>query len=208
MTRHLLPRTDELHAIELDMGLVQHLESVLGADPKLHLHSGDVLKTDLTVWGPAVVTGNLPYYITSPILERFMHLGSGFPIGVFLVQAEVAERLMAEPGSRDYGYLTVATKLLCTVELVCNVPAAAFSPAPKVESAAVRLVRKQQVPENAPAVLRLASRAFMHKRKTLRNNLRPFYGDSIERQPEASLRAEQLAIEDFVSLQQRLPPVH
>lgn len=208
LTRHLLARTDELHAVELDSALAARLEAEFASEAKVHIHRGDVLKTDLTAWGPAVVTGNLPYYITSPILERFGSLGAGFPRGVFLIQAEVAARLTAQPGSRDYGYLTVATRLRCTVELVCRVPASAFRPRPKVESAAVRLVRKPQTPDNMTGLLVLASRAFAHKRKTLRNNLRPFYGAAIDAQPEASLRAEQLSIEDFISLEQRLAPVH
>ncbi len=104
-----------------------------------------LLTSNLAEWGPAVIAGNLPYYITSPIVERFLKLAPNFPIAVFLMQLEVAERLLAKPNSRDYGYLTVATQIVCAVELVCKVPASAFSPPPKVESAAVRLVAPARI---------------------------------------------------------------
>ena len=207
LTRHLLPRTDELHAIELDLSLVELLNVKFSSDTKLHVHRADVLATDLTQWGPAAIIGNLPYYITSPIIERFVALDGRFPIAVFLVQLEVAERLLAKPGTRAYGYLSVATQLVCDLSLVCRVPAAAFVPPPKVESAAVRLERKAEVPEGLPELLTLVSRSFAHKRKTLRNNLRPHYGEQADRLPEAGLRAEQLSIEQFRDLHARLSTV-
>ena len=204
LTRHLLRRTDELHAVELDPYLVKHLVGRFATETKLHVHQGDVLQTDLKHWGSAVIAGNLPYYITSPIIERFVALGEGFEVAVFLMQLEVAERILAKPGSRDYGYLTVATQLACDVELLCRVPPAAFVPPPKVESGAVRLRRKRPAALNLPGLLPFVSRCFAHKRKTLRNNLRPFYGEAIEGLPESSLRAEQLTLEQFVQLHSRL----
>ncbi len=92
LTRHLLRRTDELHAIELDASLVGYLSRKFADEPKLHIHEADVLKTDLAQWGSAAVTGNLPYYITSPIIERFLALDAAFNLAVFLMQWEVAER--------------------------------------------------------------------------------------------------------------------
>jgi len=204
LTRHLLPRTDELHAIELDRSLAGYLRQKFASEPKLHVHEADVLATDLAQWGPASIAGNLPYYITSPIIERFVKLDANFPRAVFLMQWEVAERLLAEPGSRSYGYLTVSTRLVCEVELVCKVPPSAFIPPPKVDSGAVLLRRKAEAPSGLNELLRFASRCFTHKRKTLRNNLRPFYGEQIDALPEAGLRAEQLSIPHFVDLYERL----
>lgn len=204
LTRHLLPRTDELHAIELDVQMAAYLEAQFANEPKLHVHVADVLATDLAQWGAAVMAGNLPYYITSPILEKFLSLDDRFQVAVFLVQSEVADRLIAEPGSRAYGYLTVAAQLVCTVELVCRVPASAFSPPPKVDSAAVRFERKTAISRDLPQLLAFVSRCFLHKRKTLRNNLRPYYGESIDNFPEASLRAEQLTLDQFIRLRERL----
>ncbi len=204
LTRHLLPRTDALHAIELDAGLAEYLRAKLGGEPKLHVHASDVLATDLTQWGPAVVTGNLPYYITSPIIQKFLSLDSRFKTAVFLMQWEVAERLLAGPGSRAYGYLSVMAQLVCHLDLVSKVPASAFVPPPKVESGAVRFARKERAPENFREVLLFVSRCFLHKRKTLRNNLRPFYGPAIDSLPEAALRAEQLSTDQFLALHKRL----
>ena len=204
LTRRLLPRVDELHAVELDSALVEHLSKTFVAESKLHIHSGDILRTDLAQWGPAVVVGNLPYYITSPIIDRFLNLDDRFPAAVFLMQAEVAQRLLASPGTRDYGYLTVATHLLCDVQLVCQAPAAAFSPPPKVDSSGVRLVRKAERPVQLDSLRKLVSRSFAQKRKTLRNNLRPFYGPAVDKLPEARLRAEQVSVEGFVDLHARL----
>jgi 16S rRNA (adenine1518-N6/adenine1519-N6)-dimethyltransferase len=204
LTRRLLPKTDELHAIELDSSLVEYLAHTFQAQPKLQLHAGDVLATELTQWGPAVIVGNLPYYITSPIIDKFLSLDDRFHDAVFLMQLEVAQRLLASPGTRDYGYLTVTTRLLCDVELVCQAPASAFAPPPKVDSAAVRFIRKTERPRQLDSLRKLVSRAFAHKRKTLRNNLRPFYGPGVDNLPEAGLRAEQLSIAEFLDLHARL----
>jgi 16S rRNA (adenine1518-N6/adenine1519-N6)-dimethyltransferase len=204
LTRHLLPRTDELHSIELDTSLAGYLRSKYASEEKLHVHTSDVLSTDIAQWGPAVVVGNLPYYITSPIIEKFLALDQRFPVAVFLMQSEVAERILAMPRTRAYGYLTVATQLVCEVELVCRVPSSAFVPPPKVDSAAVRFRRKPEAPGDLDSLLSFVSRAFAHKRKTLRNNLRAFYGERMDSLPEAALRAEQLTIKEFVDLLARL----
>lgn len=205
LTRHLLPRTQELHAIEIDTSLIAHLESKFAKEPKFHLHAGDVLSTDLTQWGAAVVTGNLPYYITSPIVEKFLALDANFDVAVFLMQLEVAERITAQPGTRDFGYLSVAVQLACEVDLFLRVPAAAFSPPPKVDSAAVRFRRGQDPPPRLPDLLKFVGHCFAQKRKTLRNNLRPFFRlDQIDALPEAGLRAEQLSVTQFVDLFSRL----
>jgi len=204
LTRHLLPLCQELHVIELDPRFVAFITRKFANQPSLHIHHADVLESDLAAWGPAVIAGNLPYYITSPIVEKFLRLDDRFPAAVFLMQLEVAERLLAKPNSRDYGYLAVATQLVCQVELVCKVPASAFSPPPKVESAAVRLVRRAEKTPDLPELLKFVGRCFTHKRKTLRNNLRPFYGTSIDGMAEAGLRAEQIPLLQFADLRARL----
>jgi 16S rRNA (adenine1518-N6/adenine1519-N6)-dimethyltransferase len=202
LTRHLLERAERVIAIELDRDLARRLE---GTDPRLSVHCADVLETDLSQWGPAVVAGNLPYYITSPIIEKVLHLGVALRRAVLLVQKEVAERLTASPGSRDYGYLTVATQITASVETMFTIARGAFSPPPNVDSAAVRLTPKPAPVENLPVFLEFAGRCFRHKRKNLRNNLGPYYyinsktvGDA------ATLRAEQLSIPQLVDLYRRL----
>ncbi len=172
-------------------------------EQKFHLHAADVLATNLAEWGPAVIAGNLPYYITSPIIEKFLALDARFPRAVFLVQWEVAERLLASPGTRAYGYLTVITRLLCEVELISKVSASAFVPPPKVNSGALLFQRKSEAPADLRELRTFVSRCFAHKRKTLRNNLRPFYGPAIDTFPEAGLRAEQLTLDQFIDLHAR-----
>ncbi len=204
LTRHLLRHSDEVHAVEIDPPLVRFLQSHFSAEPRLHIHLSDVLDTDLTQWGPAVLAGNLPYYITSPIIDRFLHLDARFPSAVFLMQWEVAARLLANPCTRDYGYLTVSTRLVCDVQLVCKVPPDAFHPPPKVDSGAVLLQRKSSPPEHLDELLKFVGRCFRQKRKTLRNNLREVYGEGIDSAPEAGMRAEQLPLPQFLDLYRRL----
>jgi 16S rRNA (adenine1518-N6/adenine1519-N6)-dimethyltransferase len=204
LTRHLLELANEVHVLELDRHLVDYLNRKLGGDSRLHIHQGDALTTDLAQWGGAVITGNLPYYITSPLLERFLALDERFPLGVFLMQWEVAERILAGPRTRDYGYLTVATQLICEVSLVTRVSPSAFAPPPKVDSGAVRLVRRPERPANLKPLLQFVRRCFHMKRKTLRNNLKPFYGSAVDNLAESGLRAEQLTLDQFQSLYSRL----
>jgi 16S rRNA (adenine1518-N6/adenine1519-N6)-dimethyltransferase len=166
----------------------------------------DVLKTDLRQFGPAVVAGNLPYYITSPILEQVFAAGDMWQSAVFLVQKEVAERVTARPGSRDYGYLSVQTQLYAQSEILFDVPRGAFRPPPKVESAVFRLTpRPVPLVRETRQFLKFASMCFRQKRKTLRNNLLPcFDKDVLAAQPEAGLRAEQLGLEQLADLWRRL----
>lgn len=170
------------------------------AEERLTLIEGDVLQTDLTAWGPAPVAGNLPYYITSPIVEKVLSVQ--VPRAVFLVQAEVAARLAAAPGSRDYGYLSVLAQSQAHVENLFPVPAAAFRPPPKVESAVVRMTPRGAVDEfgitDLKGFLRFAGVCFRQKRKTLRNNLNTAYpAEIVDALPEAKLRAEQMSITDL-----------
>jgi len=203
-TKALLPLTDELHAVEVDEAMVRHLHQKFAGQEKLRIHQADVLQTDLAQWGPAVITGNLPYYITSPILEKFLTLDARFPSAVFLMQLEVANRLMAQRMTRDFGYLTVHTQLVCNVELICKVDPKFFNPPPKVDSAAVRLVRRSDIPADLADILTFAGRCLKHKRKTIRNNLRPYYGQVVDRQPEGFMRAEQLGVPGLVAFYRRL----
>jgi len=193
-------------AVEIDPLLVQYLRTKFRGEEHLELVEADILKVDVARWGPAVVAGNLPYYITSPIVEKVLALGAALLRAVFLVQKEVAERLTATPGSRDYGYLTVATQFFAEVEYLFTVPPAAFHPAPKVHSAVVRLTPRRRLPStDAAAFLRFVSLAFRHKRKTLRNNLIEAYSrEALAALPESVLRAEQMSLEALLELHSRL----
>lgn len=189
--------------------LRQKFQSTI-ASGQLELIEGDVLKADLSLLHPRpVIAGNLPYYITSPILEKTFSLGTGWERAVFLVQAEVAERITASPGSRDFGYLSVLVQVHSTPELLFPVSRAAFRPPPKVDSAVVRLTPRSAAAEfgltNVSGFLKFAQQCFHMKRKTLRNNLAPAYGaEKIGALPEAKLRAEQLAVKELAALYRKL----
>jgi 16S rRNA (adenine1518-N6/adenine1519-N6)-dimethyltransferase len=206
LTEKLLKRAARVVAVEVDPRLVERLHLKFAAEPRLEIVCADVLQTNLAQWGRAPIAGNLPYYIASPILEKVLLLNP--PRAVFLIQKEVAQRLVARPGDREYGYLTVRTALFARPRLLFEVKPAAFHPPPKVDSAVVLLeplLRDPGVPDRE-AFLRFVAQCFRQKRKTLRNNLAGLYGKQvIDAWPEASLRAEQISLGGFAEMFRRLP---
>ncbi|HEY2019390.1 MAG TPA: 16S rRNA (adenine(1518)-N(6)/adenine(1519)-N(6))-dimethyltransferase RsmA [Bryobacteraceae bacterium] len=209
LTEKLLKRAARVVAIEVDRDLAEHLRQKFAGEPRLEIVQADVLQTDLARWGRAPIAGNLPYYITSPILEQTLPLR--FPRAVFLVQKEVAERLAAPAGSRDYGFLTVRTSVFATVRKLFEVKPSAFHPPPKVDSAVVLLeprpaeVALDGALGDPDGFIRFVGHCFRQKRKTIRNNLAGVYGKAeIDCWPEASLRAEQIPLEGFVEMYRRL----
>ena len=210
LTAHLLPRAARLVAIEIDPLLVLHLAQKFAGDSHVQLVEADALQTDLSQWGAATIAGNLPYYVATPILEHVLQLGPVLHRAVFLLQKEVAQRAAAAPGSRTYGYLSVATQLFADVDLLFDVKPAAFHPPPRVDSAVVRLTPRNRAAElglaDPRAFLRFVALCFQHKRKTIRNNVSSVYGrDLLEAWPEASLRGEQIGMEQFAAMYHRLP---
>ena len=205
LTEKLLRRAARVVAVEVDRYLAEHLRRKFAAEPRLEIVEADVLEADLGRWGRAVLAGNLPYYITSPILDLTFRLAP--PRAVFLVQKEVAERLVAVPGTRAYGYLTVAAALAAEARLLFEVKPGAFHPPPQVDSAVV-LLEPRPMPqgiEDRDRFLAFAAQCFRHKRKTIRNNLGEIYGNPlVDAWPEARLRAEQLSLEQFVAMYGRL----
>jgi 16S rRNA (adenine1518-N6/adenine1519-N6)-dimethyltransferase len=207
LTEKLLKRSGRVVAIELDPVLVEFLRQKFEGESRLQVIHADVLHTDLAQWGPVPIAGNLPYYITSPILEKSVRAGA--PRTVFLIQKEVAHRLVAHPGERDYGYLTLQTALFADCKLLFDVKPGAFKPPPKVDSAVVLLTphgRDYGIADRE-GFLKFLSHSFRQKRKTLRNNLFAVYGkELIDAWPEAGLRAEQIPIEKFAEMFRRIGP--
>jgi 16S rRNA (adenine1518-N6/adenine1519-N6)-dimethyltransferase len=203
LTASLLRRAARVAAIELDEGLVARLRERFAAEQCVEIVAGDALKLDLARWGRVTIAGNLPYYITSPLIAKILALGDRLDRAVLMVQQEVAARLAAAPGSRDYGYLSVRTQAVASVEPLFSVPREAFRPPPRVDSAVVRLTPRAAGPET-PGFLEFAALCFRQKRKTLRNNLAGTYGRRIDSMEEAGLRAEQLSVPQLLDLYRKL----
>ncbi len=204
LTSRLLEYADRVIAIEID----PYLAASIATSSRLEVLHANVLEIDLGQWGPAVIAGNLPYYAATHILERVISLGPAMRRGVFLIQKEVARRITASPGCRDYGYLSVSMQLSADIELLFEVKPAAFQPPPKVDSAVLRLQPHDRAAElgigDPPAFLRFVSLCFRQKRKTLRNNLASHYGAAVDDWPEVNLRAEQIPVPTFAAMYRRL----
>ena len=223
LTRWLLPLAKAVVAVEIDRDLCRKLGNQFAKEENFTLIQGDILELDLAaalkqdrefdVGLPNKVVANIPYYITGPILEKLLGTIAApnpnpYDSIVLLVQKEVAERLYAKPGNKAFGALSVRVQYLADCELVCPVPAKAFQPPPKVDSAVVRLrPRMPQVMAQNPDYLeQLVKLGFSSKRKMLRNNLKAVLDRDILTQlmtdlaiPETA-RAEDLSIEQWVSL--------
>jgi len=195
LTRLLAESARRLVAIELDRKLTAELRMNYAAQPNVEIIEADVLAVNFEglVHERCDVIGNLPYYITSDILLKLFRFHHRFEWIVIMVQKEVAERIAARPGSRDFGLLTVTTQLFCDVELLFTLPPGAFSPPPKVSSSVLRL----QVAPKARALgidqerfLGFLKTAFAQKRKTLFNNLKMQYPGAAAAISDTGLRAD------------------
>ncbi len=195
MTEHLAATGAPVHAIELDASLARRLQRLTLQFPNLTVVPGDVLQANIgeIAAGRRVrIYGNLPYYITSPILHHLFTFANLIDEMHIVIQSEVAERLTARPNSKPYGYLSVATQLYARPELVLHIPREAFSPPPEVGSALVTLrfpgerARLSQADE--AKFLDFVKLCFAQKRKTLVNNLRSMAAP--DRVREALLRRD------------------
>jgi 16S rRNA (adenine1518-N6/adenine1519-N6)-dimethyltransferase len=202
LTLRLAPRVAHLTGIEVDRDIAAELQPQLPGNVDLVV--ADILDVDLSpmlAGGPVRVAGNLPYNITSPILFRLIALARAAQSGVsssasaildatVMVQREVADRLVAGPGSGDYGVLSISVQRHADVRRVLALPPGAFRPAPKVHSSVVRLTFRQSsvVIEDEPTFETMVRSMFTQRRKTLANALAPFAGQH-GRQAADALRA-------------------
>lgn len=224
LTEQLAQAAGKVTAVELDRRLIPILGDVLSPYPHVSVVHGDILKTDLKkLWeehfsgcaGVSVVA-NLPYYVTTPIIMKLLEERLPLENIVVMVQKEVAVRMAAKPGGKEYGSLSIAVQYYCEPELVCIVPGKAFIPTPNVDSAVIKLKRRTE-----PAVtvadeakfFRVVQTAFTQRRKTLSNNLSALSGKerkgelaelltSCGVQPER--RAETLSLLEFASITEAL----
>ena len=194
LTALLATRGRRIIAVELDRVLAAQLRMKFSTYPNVEIIEGDILKIELdTVFGPkpgtlrpglnfapepAHVVGNLPYYITSDILLRLLEYHRYFSTIVIMVQKEVADRLAATPGTREYGLLSATAQLYARVEKLFTLPPGAFAPPPKVHSSVIRLtiesrLESLQVPQ--AGFISFLKLSFGQKRKTLWNNLKTQY---------------------------------
>src|ERR1700674_3180852 len=212
MTSRLAQRASKVFAIELDPRLARRLREVTAPSKNVEVVESDVMAVDfekLTGGKPFSVYGNLPYYITSPILHRLFEHAERIAAIHIVIQFEVAVRIVAQPGRRDYGYLSVVSQWFRRPEIAFRIPPEAFRPPPKVASALVSFrmpgARAQNPLDNENAFLDFVKECFAQKRKTLRNNLRPRLGTRTEEVlGEAGLspgaRAEELSVAQFAAL--------
>jgi 16S rRNA (adenine1518-N6/adenine1519-N6)-dimethyltransferase len=211
LTGGLAERAGKVIAVELDGRLIAKLRRELAGRGNLEIVHADALKYPFDrLPGRVKVVANLPYYISTPIITKLVSARSNISLMVLMLQKEVAERISAPPGGKVYGYLSVMVQLHCEAETLFTVPASSFDPAPKVESAVLRLAVRE-----APAAKcrdyrlfeRVVSAAFSQRRKTLANSLRSsglFSPEGIARLKGSGIdptrRAETLSVSEYAAL--------
>jgi 16S rRNA (adenine1518-N6/adenine1519-N6)-dimethyltransferase len=223
---HRLLDVVKVLAVEIDRDLCKFLVKKFGNNDNFLLLQGDILNLDIqplikdfpNFQYPTKVVANIPYNITGPILENLLGTISNpaltnYESIVLLIQKEVGDRLVAKPGSRDFGALTVRVQYLADCELICDVPAKCFYPPPKVDSVVVRLTpRKIETPANNPKLLEtLVKVGFSSKRKMLKNNLKSLI--NLEQLEELltvlnikyEARGEELSLIDWINLSNIFP---
>lgn len=205
LTRPLVHRLDHLHVVEIDRDIIAWLRTEFPV-ARVTVHPGDALAFDFGSLGAQLrVVGNLPYNISTPLLFHLARHTATIRDIHAMLQKEVVERMIAAPSASDYGRLSVMLQYRFEIERILDVPAAAFDPAPKVESAVVRLTPFSPLPHPArdEAVLgKIVAAAFSQRRKTLRNALRGYFqATDFERLGvDGGLRAQDLGVADFVRM--------
>jgi len=209
ITEGLVRSGARLHVVELDRDLHPILNAKFGDNPRFTLHAFDALKFNFNDLiendQPLRVVGNLPYNISTPLIFHLLSFHPNIADMHFMLQREVVQRLAASPGSKAYGRLSVMAQYFCKVQSLFDVPPGSFDPAPKVQSAIVRLVPHTTLPMVAKDYKlfdRLVVAAFSQRRKTLRNTLRDWVTEEqfVAQGIDPSARAETLEVAQFVSL--------
>ncbi|MFC2506088.1 MAG: 16S rRNA (adenine(1518)-N(6)/adenine(1519)-N(6))-dimethyltransferase RsmA [Kingella sp. (in: b-proteobacteria)] len=205
ITEPLTRKLNQLHVCEIDRDIIQFLKKQPFAN-KLVIHDGDVLQFDFrSIVGKKKIVGNLPYNISTPLLFRLSEVADDVIDMHFMLQKEVVERMVALPKTNDYGRLSVMLQYFFDMEMLIEVPPESFDPAPKVDSAVVRMIPQLNrigMAENFKHFSDLVRDAFHQRRKTIRNNLKGIASDddlqTVGIQPQQ--RAEEIAPELYVKL--------
>ena len=207
ITAPLLDKLDHLHVVEIDRDIIARLKKKYPPE-RLSIHEGDALEFDFGAIGERLrIVGNLPYNISTPILFHLAEYAERTLDMHFMLQKEVVDRMVAEPGSSDYGRLSVMLQFRFHMESVLDVPPEAFDPPPKVESAVVRMIPRAaaDLPSVDPARFEaLVAAAFSQRRKMIRNTMKAHFSEAqlsaLDIVPTA--RAEELSLASFVRMAQ------
>ncbi len=205
LTQKLESRVKQLDVIEIDKELIAPLQAQLS---RTIIHQADALQFDFHTLHqvlPSRVIGNLPYNISTPLLFHLLQFKDMIHDMVFMLQEEVVDRIVATPNSKAYGRLSVVLQYYCAVEKLFTVPPTAFYPQPKVNSAIIRLTPRLNITEAVIDPIQfeqLVKLAFVHRRKTIRNNLKHHFTDAdlINLHIDPQMRPEQLTISQFIHL--------
>ncbi|MCY7294443.1 16S rRNA (adenine(1518)-N(6)/adenine(1519)-N(6))-dimethyltransferase RsmA [Alteromonas sp. a30] len=209
LTEPVCEQVSKLTVVELDRDLAKRLRSHPFIQNKLTIVEADAMKMDFSTLyqtgKPLRIFGNLPYNISTPLMFHLFEFIEHIQDMHFMLQKEVVNRLAAVPGNKDYGRLSVMTQYYCQVIPVLHVPPHAFKPAPKVDSAVVRLIphaNKSVKVNNVKTLEKVCSAAFGQRRKTLRNSLKEILdAEAIERLGiDPGARAETLSLADYANL--------
>jgi 16S rRNA (adenine1518-N6/adenine1519-N6)-dimethyltransferase len=207
MTALLLKELDHMHVVELDRDLVARLEKAYPRE-RLTVHAGDALKFDFgSITVPAGqklrVVGNLPYNISSPLLFHLAQYAPSVEDQHFMLQKEVVERMVAEPGTKAYGRLSVMLQWKYDMELLFVVPPTAFDPPPQVDSAIVRMIpRAQPLAVDGARLEAVVQKAFSQRRKVIRNCVAGMFTEAqlVEAGIDPGARPETVSLEQYVAL--------
>ena len=219
MTKPLLNCLDAMAVVELDRDLVKFWKDQ--AIQKLQVHESDALKFDFQSWAKeqkallqknapearVKIVGNLPYNISSPLLFHLMSAVADVDEQVFMLQAEVVERMAAQHGDSEYGRLSVMLQSKYHMENVLDVPPECFDPPPKVNSAIVKMIPRQDIhltEKEYQSLERIVSMAFAQRRKVLRNNLASIKDVLKLSDDVLGLRAQDISVEDYISWARQL----
>ena len=222
LTEFLAENAAEVMTFEIDERLVPILADTLRDFDNVCVVNEDILKSDLQVRIkefanpslPIKVVANLPYYITTPILMHLIESGIPFSEFVVMMQREVADRISAQPNSKSYGSLSIAVQYYMTAKVAFIVPRTVFVPVPNVDSAILKMVRRDQPAvevKDEPLFFKVSKASFTHRRKTLWNNLTSYFGKSNEVKTKLesaldnaelspSVRGEALGLQEFARL--------